>query len=356
MLCGVISVGDGPATWDRRTDVMTCRRPPWAHSSLQEPKRVKMEPDAEAALSSKPQSGADAARLGSASTEELRVRKIGEHGLAASSVARTPSQSTAEAEVEVEHALLPGHASIVEDFDMGMEVSGQGAPDHALSATPTRTRTASPDVASSSVDPNDIISPLATPSARRPAAGGASLMNVEGGSIQDIYPNSGVLREGIAPASLSTRAPSGSLSGGGVVPQPLSRSDTASTQSTLVEGIAASDPGPAKRSVSASVTPRHSAAPESAPTDADENNTKKDEDEPELDPDVVQYITRLGLAPHIYASRLALIGLTSGAIIAATRNYVSEARKDKLEEDLQRLSGLSVLECAVLISGLRRSS
>ena len=70
----------------------------------------------------------------------------------------------------------------------------------------------------------------------------------------------------------------------------------------------------------------------------------------------MQYITGLGLAPHIYASRLALLGLTSGAIIAATRNFVSEARKDKLEEDLQRLSGLSVLECAVLISGLRRSS
>ena len=338
---------------------MTSRRPPWAHSSLQEPKRVKIEPDVEVSPLSKPRSAADAARLGSASTEELRMRKIEEHKLSAPGAVRTPSQSTAEAEIEVERALIPGHASLVEDVDMGMEASDQGAPDHAFPATPTRTRTASPDVASSSVDPNDIISPLSTPSARRGAASGgneAISMNAEGGSIQDIYPNSGVLREGITSALPSMRAPSGSLSEKGVVPQPLSRSDTASTQSTLVEGIAESDPGRAKRSVSASVTPRHSTAPESAPTDADAKDTKKVEDEPELDPDVVQYITGLGLAPHIYASRLALIGLTSGAIIAATRNFVSEARKDKLEEDLQRLSGLSVLECAVLISGLRRSS
>ncbi|KZT73325.1 hypothetical protein DAEQUDRAFT_464312 [Daedalea quercina L-15889] len=73
-----------------------------------------------------------------------------------------------------------------------------------------------------------------------------------------------------------------------------------------------------------------------------------------IDPDVTRYTETLGLPPDIYASKLEAIGLKNGAIINATRNFISEDRKDKLEQELQKLCGLSVVESMVLISGLRQ--
>ncbi|KAH9923599.1 uncharacterized protein B0H18DRAFT_456180 [Fomitopsis serialis] len=73
-----------------------------------------------------------------------------------------------------------------------------------------------------------------------------------------------------------------------------------------------------------------------------------------VDPDVARYIQSLGWDPEVYASKLECIGLKNGAMINATRNLVSESRKDKLEEDLQRLAGLTVVESMILVSGLRR--
>ena len=69
---------------------------------------------------------------------------------------------------------------------------------------------------------------------------------------------------------------------------------------------------------------------ESASAATDAHATKKcEEEDTELHPDVEQYIVELVLSSHMYVSRLALIGLTGGAIIAATRRSVSEARKSR---------------------------
>ncbi|KAH9923592.1 uncharacterized protein B0H18DRAFT_1014111 [Fomitopsis serialis] len=73
-----------------------------------------------------------------------------------------------------------------------------------------------------------------------------------------------------------------------------------------------------------------------------------------VDPDVRRYLESLRLSPEVYASKLERIGLKNGAMIDATRDFISESRKDKLEEDLQKLAGLTVIESMVLISGLRR--
>ncbi|KAH9923593.1 uncharacterized protein B0H18DRAFT_1120253 [Fomitopsis serialis] len=73
-----------------------------------------------------------------------------------------------------------------------------------------------------------------------------------------------------------------------------------------------------------------------------------------IDPDVAQYVKSLGLPPEVYASKLELVGLKNGIILNATKNFVPDSRKDKLEEDLQKLAGLTVAESMILISGLRR--
>ncbi|KAH9829422.1 uncharacterized protein C8Q71DRAFT_403129 [Rhodofomes roseus] len=51
-----------------------------------------------------------------------------------------------------------------------------------------------------------------------------------------------------------------------------------------------------------------------------------------------------------YASKLKDIGLDSEALIRCMRGLVPESRKDKLEEELQRRGGLTVVEAMVLIS------
>ncbi|TFY69215.1 hypothetical protein EVJ58_g546 [Rhodofomes roseus] len=75
-----------------------------------------------------------------------------------------------------------------------------------------------------------------------------------------------------------------------------------------------------------------------------------------IDPDVRRYLESLGFEPEVYASKLEIIGLKNGAVINAIKNFVPESRKDKLEEDLQNLAGLTVGESMALISGLRRSA
>lgn len=72
-----------------------------------------------------------------------------------------------------------------------------------------------------------------------------------------------------------------------------------------------------------------------------------------VDPDVVRYLEKLGLRADVYVSNLEAVGLTNGALLDAMRKSVSEARKDKLEKEIQRLGGVSIAEAMVLISGLR---
>ncbi|KAH9923594.1 uncharacterized protein B0H18DRAFT_1120254 [Fomitopsis serialis] len=75
-----------------------------------------------------------------------------------------------------------------------------------------------------------------------------------------------------------------------------------------------------------------------------------------IDPDVIRYVESLGLPAEVYAGKLELVGLKNATILNATKNFVPESRKDKLEEDLQKLAGLTVAESMILISGLRRSA
>lgn len=74
------------------------------------------------------------------------------------------------------------------------------------------------------------------------------------------------------------------------------------------------------------------------------------------DPDIVRYLEGLGLPAEVYASKLEAVGLKNGTILNAMRELVPENRKDKLEEEMQRLGGVSVAEAMVLVSGFRRSS
>ena len=69
-----------------------------------------------------------------------------------------------------------------------------------------------------------------------------------------------------------------------------------------------------------------------------------------VDPDVVRYLEGLDLPAELYASKPEAIGLENGSM----RKLVPESRKDKLEEEIQRLGGVSVAEAMVLISELRR--
>ena len=72
-----------------------------------------------------------------------------------------------------------------------------------------------------------------------------------------------------------------------------------------------------------------------------------------VDPAVIDYLRSLGLSPDKYASKLRSVGLDSGILLDAMKRMVPDNRKDKLEEDLQRLTGLTVAEAMVLVSGLR---
>lgn len=72
-----------------------------------------------------------------------------------------------------------------------------------------------------------------------------------------------------------------------------------------------------------------------------------------VDPAVIDYLHSLGLSPDKYASKLRCVGLDSGTLLDAMKRMVPDNRKDKLEEDLQRLTGLTVAEAMVLVSGLR---
>lgn len=108
-------------------------------------------------------------------------------------------------------------------------------------------------------------------------------------------------------------------------------------------GSTAAVPGARPASVDAS-QPRSTAPVESA-----------DPDVVHADPDVVHYLEKLGLPAEVYASKLEAVGLKNGAIMNAMRKSVPETRKDKLEEDIQRLGGVSVAEAMVLVSGLRNS-
>lgn len=71
--------------------------------------------------------------------------------------------------------------------------------------------------------------------------------------------------------------------------------------------------------------------------------TPVDKSQP-IDPAVIDYLRSLGLSPDKYASKLRCVGLDSGN------------RKDKLEEDLQRLTGVTVVEAMALVSGLRKDT
>lgn len=56
---------------------------------------------------------------------------------------------------------------------------------------------------------------------------------------------------------------------------------------------------------------------------------------------------------EVYAPKLVSIGLKSEAILNATRRFVSDAQKARLESALQTTAGLSFAEAIVLMAGLR---
>ena len=72
-----------------------------------------------------------------------------------------------------------------------------------------------------------------------------------------------------------------------------------------------------------------------------------------VDPGVVRYVEALGLPAELYAPKLVSIGLKNEAILNATRNFVSETQKARLENALQTTAGLSFAEALVLMAGLR---
>ena len=209
---------------DSRTDVMTRRPPPWAHFSVPEPKRVKAELDQETPLPSPPR---PAIQHG-ASTEDLRQGKMEEHEASSEPrVARTLSDSAAEAEAEVERALLPAceRTSLAEELYVTMKSNSRREPHDLFARTQIRTRSASLDAVSSSVNPNDVMSPLASPASPRGCRNGATSMDVEGALIQSI--DTDTPHQGIPTAPLSSHTPRRSLSHEGAGTQPLSRSDSA---------------------------------------------------------------------------------------------------------------------------------
>ena len=141
--------------------------------------------------------------------------------------ARCRTGSTAEAEAEVERALLPAceRTSLAEELDVTMKSNSRREPHDLFARTQIRTRSASLDAVSSSVDPNDIMSPLASPASPRGCRNGATSMDVEGALIQSI--DTDTLHGGIPTAPLSSHTPRRSLSHEGAGTQPLSRSDSA---------------------------------------------------------------------------------------------------------------------------------
>ena len=72
-----------------------------------------------------------------------------------------------------------------------------------------------------------------------------------------------------------------------------------------------------------------------------------------IDPGVVRYVEALGLPAEVYAPKLVSVGLKSEAILNATRNFVSDTQKARLESALQTTAGLSFAEAIVLMAGLR---
>ncbi|KAH9829421.1 uncharacterized protein C8Q71DRAFT_790106 [Rhodofomes roseus] len=99
--------------------------------------------------------------------------------------------------------------------------------------------------------------------------------------------------------------------------------------------------GPPRDSVG-SASSTQTLSPDTPPASAAHKSASAARDN--IDPDVRRYLESLGFAPEMYASKLEVVGLKNGAIINAIKNFVPESRKDKLEEDLQRLAGLTVGE------------